>query len=546
MPVRETFKFMVLEIIKQIEDTFRYLQSPNEKLQVRIDERDDYIDSLNNTIQNICFSYEKNQSKEYLEYFKAIDTISRNLEKIGDYSVSIMDQMQYLTDLTILQNYNYNRFFKEIISSSKKINRAVSHKDLKTTLAICSCEKNTDQYYAEIFKMILNDLNKSQATGDLLTALLIFNYLERMGDALLNVGEAILSMIIGEKIKIHQFNSFRQILDHSDLSLDQRDLSFQAVTGTRSGCIINKVSEHGGRETKPKKSAQDIIFKDGNSRKIIKEKENLEKWDKIKPGLTPRVFGYNQSRKESSLLLEYLAGANYREFVLTATPARLTRSLELLKTEIRDIWLKTKKEEPVKLSMVEQVFDRVDDIYVVHPHFKSRNYQIGDIQIPSFEESLEAVKSFERELEAPFSVFIHGDFNLDNIIYDPKQQKIYFLDVYRSKEADYVQDISVFLISNFRIQTKETRAKRNLNTTIMEMFHFAQEFAESQNDNSFEIRLALGLVRSFITSTRFILNDRFAKNMLKRATYLLDQIISQKNEGELQNFRIPQEILIYK
>ncbi len=44
-------------------------------------------------------------------------------------------------------------------------------------------------------------------------------------------------------------------------------------------------------------------------------------------------------------------------------------------------------------------------------------------------------------------------------------------------------------------------------------------------DHSFELRLALGLARSFATSTRFILDKSLARAMFARAHYLIERVL---------------------
>ena len=56
------------------------------------------------------------------------------------------------------------------------------------------------------------------------------------------------------------------------------------------------------------------------------------------------------------------------------------------------------------------------------------------------------------------------------------------------------------------------------------IYKFAASYAKKNNDKSFDVRLALGLARSFITSTRFILDRTLAKNMFYRGVYLLESI----------------------
>ena len=101
-----------------------------------------------------------------------------------------------------------------------------------------------------------------------------------------------------------------------------------------------------------------------------------------------------------------------------------------------------------------------------------------------------------KALTSPFSVFVHGDLNVNNIIYDPEGDNLHFIDLHRSIQTDYVQDVSVFLASVFRLPVFEKKIRARLNFAIMDFFEFSKNFAAIHRDETFEARLALGLARA--------------------------------------------------
>ena len=78
--------------------------------------------------------------------------------------------------------------------------------------------------------------------------------------------------------------------------------------------------------------------------------------------------------------------------------------------------------------------------------------------------------------------------------------------------------------------------RRRIRYAATNLYQFAADFARQQEDDTFELRLAFGLARSFITSTRFILDDSLAKRMYLRGYYLLERIIEHGDArgGKLQ------------
>ena len=150
----------------------------------------------------------------------------------------------------------------------------------------------------------------------------------------------------------------------------------------------------------------------------------------------------------------------------------------------------------------------------------------------------------ESQIKPPFSVYIHGDFNVDNIIYDPVEKKISFIDLHRSRYMDYVQDISVFMVSNYRLQIFDAPLRRRILELTHEFYRFASAYARKSGDRTFELRLALGLARSFATSTRFILDKSLARAMFLRSRYLIEQVLATKS-ADAKSFRVPvREIFI--
>jgi hypothetical protein len=73
---------------------------------------------------------------------------------------------------------------------------------------------------------------------------------------------------------------------------------------------------------------------------------------------------------------------------------------------------------------------------------------------------------------------------------------------------------------------------------------FARAFAADQQDATLEARLALGLVRSLVSSTRFDIRRSFAEEMLRRGMYLLERLVDF-DRARLDAFRLPSDVLLY-
>ncbi len=541
-PIIENAKFLVLEAEGQVKLTFGLLSNFDNSLLEKIASKDDYIDNLKTTVENMCFSKihgYKYVSEKEINAIRALHVICVNLERIGDFCVNIARQTMYLSDIAFIRTYDdYQKMFSEVSAALLKIIPVFEDRNLTGALEICRVEYHLDMLYKKNFDRIMIALRQGKDVANLITVLFIFRYLERIGDSLLNIGEALIFAAIGDRIKIRQFDALQQTLSESGFRGKLSDIDFSSIWGSRSGCRIGKVDNR-----TPSEISANGIFKEGSLKKIRKEKENIERWNTIYPGLVPRIFGYHEKQNTASMLVEFLSGCTLDQVVLTDDAEIFKNSLFILENILADIWEGTKQDQQTATDYMKQLTARLEDVRRVHPDFYRHDKQIGDLHILSSQELIRQCADIEAQTPAPFTIFIHGDFNVNNIVYDHPNQKIHYIDLYRSKHADYIQDASVFLISNFRMPIFNTALRERLNTVIEHFFSFFSFFAQKYTDKTFDIRMALALARSFYTSCRFELNRRFAKEMFLRSHFLMEQIVSHRDSQK--EFVLPSEILYY-
>ncbi|QLA17670.1 PhoU domain-containing protein [Desulfolutivibrio sulfoxidireducens] len=539
--IEENLRFMVLEVTRQVENTLACLENPDPALIAKIESRDDYIDNLKSVIENVCYSKIHGPNGAYkpaVDMARAVNIVSSNLERVADHAVNIVMQVQYLSDPDFIKRYDYLAGFHEVDKALGIIVKALLSQDIPLAFKICRAEFNLDAIFKDNFDRILIDLRKGESPENCITSHNIFRYLERMGDSILNIGEAIIFAAVGEKFKIHQYQALKDTLAQRGAEVPISKGEFQSIWGTRSGCRIGKVPD------KPGSTSHGVLFKEGNARKIIQERDNIERWEKILPGLPPRVQGFQSEGDSASMLLEYLGGCTLQQVVLSAEEDIAGNAVFLAEQTMGLLWEKTRKPGPVSAGFIRQLHARLEDVFRLHAEFDTPPRTLGDLEIWSFAELLEATAEIERQLPAPFSVFIHGDCNINNIIYDHVEQRIHFIDLYRSKDTDYVQDVSVFLVSNYRLPIMDQDMRQRPNQVIAHFLGFAREFARAHGDDTFEARLALGVIRSFLTSTRFEFNREFAKDMFLRGVYLMNRILAHAGTP-WREFRLPDRVLHY-
>ncbi|HVI03827.1 MAG TPA: PhoU domain-containing protein [Enhygromyxa sp.] len=542
--VRENFKFLALEVGKLLEDTQRMLADPRGELS-KIAARDDYVDNLKSMIENKCFRLltSEDLDEATIDLIRAINTATNNLERIADFGVNIVGQIRYLTNTDILHRFDPEPFFKSIFGALAIVEDALFRRDMSLALRICRSELEIDELYAAVFGRIMEDLRQGDPPEDLVTTLFIYRYLERAGDSLLNIGEAAIFATVGEKLKVSEFQALEETLV-SEVGLELAEVDYQGIWETRSGSRIGMVRAHDSGK-------RSVVFKEGRTNKVLEEKLALERWEQLEPGLPPRVFGYHDHGERASLLLEYLQGDTFQRIMLDSDGRVCTTAFMLMVETIGRVWTSTLEPEPCRPGFMRQIASRLPDVYKVHPEFRSKAVRIGTLQIPGLKALLREASSLDDQLVAPFQVLIHGDFNTDNIIVNLPQRRVHLIDLHRSRPFDYLQDVSVFIVSNFRIKIFDSAPRRRLDQISLEFFYFAREFAEAHGDSSFDARLALGLARSLLTSTRFEMDAAFSRSMMLRARYLIERLLgyrqaiaSEPEQRDWSGFRLDPATLI--
>lgn len=529
--LRENFRFLVLEVRKQIEDTRTQMRDPTKRGMRKIGERDDYLDNLRSVIENKAFrllaDYQADRPTTVL--IRSINTSTSNLERIGDFAVNIVGQLRYLERAELLEDFDASRFFDIILETLDVLDDAVFGRDMSLALLICRSEFRIDELYGEVFRQIMDRLRAGDSPEDLVTALFIFRYLERIGDALLNIGEAVIFGSLGEKLKISEYQALRETLESANVDLgDLDDADIEGIWESRSGCRIGTVHAHAEGP-----DARWVVFKEGRARKVAEEKDGLELWAERLPGIAPKVYGYHEHGNRASILLEYLEGLTFQKIVLGSEWAEVEHAFELVCERVRGVWEQTMQQEPVRAEFFLQLKKRLKGVLSVHPEFDE-----------SIHARVNALTALDAELQAPFSVLIHGDFNTDNLIINMERPHVYMFDLHRTKEYDYLQDVSVFLVSNFRVQRFEADVRERLDWVAKNFLGFARGFGKKHGDTTFDARLAAGLARSFMTSTRFALDESFAGEMHSRFEALVSALEAHQGKPWTE-FELDESLILY-
>ena len=533
--IRHNLEFLQTEVVSRLESIKPYLDDTTPEAAENIFERGGYIASLKQRIHEACYRYlaesDHPDNPDVLRV-RAIDIIATELERIAELGEDFVQQSIYLEDP---RKKNFPRLRSQIdlvIEAVLLVHTALFENDTQIAIRIGRTQERLERKFRKLIKKNAAALRDTSDAENLLSTAFTAYSIERMGDSLLTISEAIISGNLGMVMDSARFQAMRDISRISEGAGPQA-LKVRSVAETRSGAAISSVQlSDGGSGTYP------AIFKQGYTKKLKRERKGVESWHDVFPGLAPQILYWKKKGKSASLLIEHLSGLTFEQIVLNEPPERLEEALGELNRTLHSVWTETLADKPVAADFMRQLDKRLADVYAVHPEFHEGLQAVCGQEIPSFDSLAATAAEIETGLQAPFSVYIHGDFNVDNILYDPDSGQLRYVDLHRSRYMDYVQDVSVFMVSNYRLQVLDPVIRRRIAGVINRFYRIAAEFAARNDDSTFELRLALGLVRSLATSTRFILDRKLARGMFLRARYLLEQIV-RLERGAGHDYRVP-------
>ncbi len=516
--VKENLHFLCVEIDSQLNQLQLFFSSrPTHAIAQRIFDRSGYVYNLRVRIHSACMdamTSKKQGTAERLRY-RSAELVATDLERLAELCRGSIKQVSHIDTLAYQPAV---AAIKKVRDGVNAIKPALERSDTRKAIKLGQIESQLDRFYQRWLADYQTGKKKKKQSEDAIHLLFVAWHIKQMGEALLNISEALISANIGQPVNLERYYSLQAMM--GDLESDKDDLQLQHIADTRSGSAVSGLASN-----KNKDENYIAIFKDGLKSKVKEEREGVESWHEVYPGLAPKILDYKKRGQSAAILIEHLPGLTFEQIVLNEADALVDEALRKLCGTLRSVWRETQTRKIASASFMAQTSKRMTEVYKLHPEFRQSKSNICGLNLLPFDTLVKRCQGIEAKAKAPFSVYIHGDFNVDNIIFDPIEKRVNFIDLHRSRYMDYVQDVSVFMVSNYRLQTLDADLRRRVLSVAQDFYRSCRRYARSQNDSTFELRLALGLARSFATSTRFILDNALAKGMFFRSRYLMEKIL---------------------
>lgn len=467
-------------------------------------EGDDVFDALNLTIEERAFSLASGPSHtpEITRFLRSAPKVSANLERIGDAACHIARRVGIsYYEQAEFTDFHMGEMEPIALAAIRESVDGYLDQDLQLARAACLREPQLDTIYREKLGQVQRRLRtETHHVNFLLYWYSVLKYMEKVCDYTLNIGEQAIFLITGRRLKFAQYQQLDRLV--SPHTADR--YSFHAYYDGMSGASVARLENR----------SEAMIYKAGSKRKIAAEADKLRQWQEVSPSLAPRVIATHSVGDREALLREFVRGDLLSELYFSERNIedKETVTTALLDT-LTEMWEFTLRADEPAVDYSGEIESRLSEVYAMHPYLEYVAAQEGLADL------LGLARQRESALAPPFCVWLHGDFNVNNVMHDGHDIK--FIDIHRSHYGDYLTDVGVFLVSIVRQPRLSQQTRSDMATVWNMVCEAAVSFGRTKGDVACAQRLNLSLARSYITSARIIVDEAHARWLFQQGTNLL-------------------------
>jgi phosphate transport system regulatory protein PhoU len=498
----------------QLTDALAAVSEHDSRSAETVIERDDIVDSARSALEERCYQLLKEASSVLEERrSRAALRVVYNLERIGDAASHIAKHC------LMLHNEGDERLPLPIDDMAEialmgldESLRAFIENDIELAQRACEREPELDALYIQRIEEVARLIDEGAIGGrTTLHLLAVLKYLEKVCDFVLNVGETAVYSLTGTRLSYPQFRELQALLPNESSG---NGAVYRHFWDGISGATVLEVGQpEGGR----------LVFKEGASQKVQEEYQKTIEWEGIAPSHTAHVIGITRSKGRNGILREFAEGSLMIDLLLAeSSPAAKETIMRQVTDVLTEIWSSTINAHTPQIDYTNQIRSRLREVLRRHPKLervaKQEMHDFGGLY-----DLLTHLRAREAWLGPPFSIWIHGDLNADNIVVDRTAKSVVFIDVHRSRYGDYLQDVAVLATSSVRRFPRGKRAKGI--TRANDLLHrSAEQFAAANGDRHFRLRLRLARARALITSARFEANAERAQWLFVEGLHHLKRV----------------------
>ncbi|MGB0905819.1 MAG: hypothetical protein ACPGVJ_13065, partial [Mangrovicoccus sp.] len=237
--VDENLSFLLAELDGQLARLISYFEAPQTIIAEQLFARAGYSNNLSGRVSKACLAghlrVKKNQARQL--QLQSIDTIARNLDLISRIARRAVAHAEMVQRIKILRAKTYLAPLAKVRDAVGQVQAALKSGESKAAVDIGRTQEGLAVFHDQLFRTYTRDMGQSKQTEDLAQALLTINEINRLGEALEAISEALLSINIGQDVRFERYFTLRSVL--ADISHDDQDISLQPLAETRSGSAIS-------------------------------------------------------------------------------------------------------------------------------------------------------------------------------------------------------------------------------------------------------------------------------------------------------------------
>ncbi len=505
----------------QLTDALAALTQHDTKSAEAVVERDDVVDSLNRSLEERCFGMFRHASGVIEERrIRSALRVINNLERIGDAACHIA---KHCLMLDHEQEYDLPVTFEALIEIALKgVDEGVESflkSDLDLAKRACEREVELDALYVQMLEDIARRIDANLLHGHpILHSLAVMKYLEKVTDFVLNIGETTVYAHTGSRLTYPQFRQLETVFSSNDEALNIHRHYWDGI----SGATVLEM----GRGPDGKR----VLFKESYGQKVQDEFDKAIEWEGIAPSHTAKVIAVTHARGRTGILREFVEGSLFLDVLLSdAHPEFKQAVMRQVADVLNDVWTTTITPGAPRVDYTQQIRSRLREILRRHPRLE----KVAKEQLEGFGglfDLLTHLETRESWLAPPFSIWIHGDLNANNIVVDQPSESVVFIDVHRSQYGDYLQDVAVLCTSALR-RFPKGRVVKGIARANEVLLDVAEEFAHKNGDKHFKVRLRLARARALITSARLEADAQRAEALFVEGLDLLKKVAKALKVG---------------
>lgn len=502
--VERPLAHLAATVTEQLADALTAFRERDPSAADPVVERDDVVDNLHGALEERIFDTlsEAGANIPRSRRWRAALRVLANLERIGDAAAHIAKHAIMMAhEPPPATAFEIDDLEAIALLSVREAVDAFIAQDLDLAKAACERERELDELYVKKLQLVTTLLDRGEGQARyLLHVLAAMKYLEKTADFALNIGEATFFAVTGTRLKYPQFKQLETLLGEADRS---GAAVYRHFWDGISGAVVLEIDSADGRR---------YLFKEGGREKMEEEISRGIEWESLAPLHAPRLIGRAQDRERRAVLREFADGALLQDILLAPDndEAKFVASRALTDALI-DIWASTLVARPPRLDYAQQVRARLREVLRRHPGLES----VAREELARYGGifgALDVLQRQEATLAPPFSVWVHGDLNANNVVYDAATRQIVFIDVHRSRYGDYAGDVGVLLVSTLR-QFPRKKVARTLGVVNDVLIETVGEFAGRNGDHAFPDRLRLARARGLLTSARLTDDEERAESL---------------------------------